>query len=232
MARVPPDVTHRTKALAGLAVLAIGVAAAGQWTWSDPLPGIAAELRQAAADPANHTPYADLVRAELKSVGTRQVEMFAMPCFWAGEAHFGGQDGVYRTTPGYLGGKEVVRVEFDPAVTSRDALLSAPDNAATKPGGCRFDAAAIQASRQDPAFRPDTEFPAWYLRQTEGLKFIPMTPTQTARIDNLVHTDEPYLQLLSPGQRALLKRALARPDAGWTDFGGSDLLWQQIQRQP
>ncbi|MDB5327312.1 MAG: Methionine sulfoxide reductase [Phycisphaerales bacterium] len=216
------------------ALLLVGAVGVGAWAVSvgDPVPTIAAELRQGVSDGKNHAPYANLVRAELASVSHREVDMFAMPCFWAGEAHFGGQAGVYRTTPGYLGGKEVVRVEFDPAVTSRETLLAAPDNAATKPGGCRFDAAAIHASRQDPAFRPDTEFPAWYLRQTEGLKFIPMTPAQTARIDNLVHADQPYLQLLSPGQQALLKRVLARPDAGWTDFAGGDTLWRLIQQHP
>lgn len=210
----------------------VGVAGAKAWTMRDPLPGIANELRQAVADPANHAAYADLVRAEIKSVGHRQVETFAMPCFWSGEAHFGGQDGVYRTTPGYLAGKEVVRVEFDPAITSRDAMLAAPDNAATKPGGCRFDAAAIKASRDDTAFHPDTEFPAWYIRQTDGLKFIPMTPAQTARINNLVHADLPYLHLLSPTQQALLKRVLASPDAAWTDYAGGDSLWQQIRPRP
>ena len=186
----------------------------------DPAHGIVAELKAAAADPANHAAYADLVRGELASVPRRQVATFSMPCFWAGEAHFGSLDGVYRTTPGYLNGKEVVRVEYDPAVTSYDALLAAPDTAADRPGLCRWDATRVAASKLDPTFKPDDEFPAWFLRQADGLKFVPMTPAQTARIDGLVHAELPYEQLLSPGQRALLAKVRRDLDGAWTDYAG------------
>lgn len=219
----------RRHQLVAVTLLLAGGAGAAAWAWDDPVASIAAELKAAAADAKNHAPYADLVRAELGSVGHREVATFAMPCFWSGEAHFGGQPGVYRTTPGYLEGKEVVRVEFDPAVTSREDLLNAPDVTAGKPGACRFDVAAVRASRNEPGFRPDDEYPAWYLRQTDGLKFIPMTPAQTARIDSLVHADKPYKQLLSPRQQALLARVLAAPDDSRTDFAGRDTLWNALR---
>ncbi len=69
-----------------------------------------------------------------------EVAMFGMGCFWGAERIFWQQDGVFSTAVGYAGGitpnptyeevctgrtghNEVVRVVFDPKVTSYEALL-------------------------------------------------------------------------------------------------------------
>jgi peptide-methionine (S)-S-oxide reductase len=71
----------------------------------------------------------------------KQLAMFGMGCFWGAERKFWEADGVYSTQVGYAAGltphptyqevctgltghNEVVRVAFDPAVTSYDAMLS------------------------------------------------------------------------------------------------------------
>ncbi|MGR3436023.1 MAG: peptide-methionine (S)-S-oxide reductase MsrA [Shimia sp.] len=68
------------------------------------------------------------------------IAMFGMGCFWGVERMFWGLDGVYATSVGYAGGhtpnatyeevctgktghNEVVRVVYDPAVTTYEALL-------------------------------------------------------------------------------------------------------------
>jgi hypothetical protein len=48
--------------------------------------------------------------------------VFAMHCFWAGEAALGALDGVVRTRAAFAGGEEVVEVTFLPAVLPRGKL--------------------------------------------------------------------------------------------------------------
>ena len=47
---------------------------------------------------------------------------YSMYCFWAGEALFGKANGVIRTEAGYQGGKEVVKVEYDPTIITKSQL--------------------------------------------------------------------------------------------------------------
>lgn len=51
---------------------------------------------------------------EKNSSGSRRVA-FAQPCFWTGEMLLGGIDGVTRTETGFLDGREVTLVDYDPA---------------------------------------------------------------------------------------------------------------------
>jgi hypothetical protein len=200
------------------------------WAWSDPVPAIRDELRAAASDPTNHEPYADLVRAELGAADRLQTVTFSMPCFWAGESHFGGLEGVYRTTPGTQAGKEVVRVAFDPRVTSYDDLLAAPPDPAAKGRGCRYDPDKTAPERKDPAFVPD-DLEKWSLRQTDGLKCVPMTPAQAARVNALFHAGRPVEPWLSPTQNKLLAKVRKNPNADWTEYVGNERLWDLLRTQ-
>ncbi len=69
---------------------------------------------------------------DLRALGPRagvepERATLAMRCFWTGEACLGGVDGVVSTRPGWLGGREVVEVRFDPARLSYDDLLAHAD---------------------------------------------------------------------------------------------------------
>ncbi len=55
--------------------------------------------------------------------------VFAMHCFWTGEARLGALDGVTTTEAGFFDGREVVRVTYDESRISRGDLLAAASRA-------------------------------------------------------------------------------------------------------
>ena len=185
--------------------------AAVYWARPDPAPAIAAELRAIANDPANASPLAALLRQERSAQTHLATATFATPCFWSGEARFGSIDGVEQTTPGYLDGHEVVRVAYDPAKVTYEALQDRADpkqalgdDAASRDAVCAFNAAASRESKTDRRFHPDDQ-PKWYLRQSE-LKHIPMSPAQAARVNALAHAHASLDAWLTPRQRAVRDR--------------------------
>jgi hypothetical protein len=153
----------------------------------------ALELR---ATPVPH--YLELLEEELaaREAGL-QTATFSMYCFWSGEGTFGSLPGVIETEPGYQDGKEVVRVLFDPATTSRAELerLTAPQN--------------IRSCAKNEGFRPDRE-PKYYLAQTD-YRFIPMTTLQAARANSLVGQNRSPDDLLSPRQLEIRRKNAEKP---------------------
>ena len=51
-----------------------------------------------------------------------EIEVFSMYCFWSGEANLGGIEGVVETESGWMNGKEVVKLSYDPKVLGKNAL--------------------------------------------------------------------------------------------------------------
>jgi hypothetical protein len=131
--------------------------------------------------------YLELLEEELSArEAGLQTATFSMYCFWTGEGTFGAISGVIETAPGYQDGKEVVKVQFDPSVTSRATLekLTQPKN--------------ITACAKNDGFRPDSE-PKYYLAQTDYRK-IPMTSLQACRANSLIGKGQSPDELLSPRQ--------------------------------
>lgn len=136
--------------------------------------------------------YLELLEEELSArEAGLQTATFSMYCFWTGEGIFGAIPGVIETEPGYQDGKEVVKVQFDPGVTSRSELekLTQPKS--------------ITACAKNDGFRPDRE-PKYYLAQT-GYRLIPMTSLQACRANSLVGKGQSPDELLSPRQLKMLK---------------------------
>lgn len=162
---------------------------------------------------------------------------FAMYCFWSGEGMFGKLDGVVSTRPGFLEGREVVEVEYDPAKLGLPDLISAADrhNMAAavytyNDQQLRVAANAVgrKAKPVPGAVRPDRE-PKYYMAQTP-LRFVPMTGLQAARVNAAVGARADFTSYLSPRQLSLLDVIQRHPKAGWQNAVGSDDLvsaWTQ-----
>lgn len=142
--------------------------------------------------------YLELLEEELaaREAGL-QTATFSMYCFWTGEGVFGTIPGVIETEPGFQNGKEVVKVQFDPAVTNRADLEKQ-----TQPKN-------IQACAKNDGFRSDRE-PKYYLAQTL-YRFVPMTTLQAARANSLIGQQQSPDELLSPRQLALHQKIQESP---------------------
>ncbi|MDX1910257.1 MAG: VPGUxxT family thioredoxin-like (seleno)protein, type 2 [Saprospiraceae bacterium] len=164
-------------------------------------------------------PYFELLEEELaaREAGL-QTATFSMYCFWNGEAAFGSLPGVIETEPGFQGGKEVVKVQFDPAITSRAELER------------QTAAQNFQSCAKNEGFRPDRA-PKYYLAQTT-YRFIPMTSLQAARANSLVGKNRSPEALLSPRQLELHKKIQESPAKNRQNMiGRKDLAqaWEEME---
>ena len=206
---------YHAKHLALFSVVLLGCATGISMMDDSNIPTIAREIAAAVSDESNHEPYADLIRNELAAAGRAKSVVCSMPCFWSGEGHFGLQPGVIATTPGFLDGREVVEVIYDPNHTDLPLLLrKARHEGKANRVYCRDEETlriareivGDDASLSTAAIRPDDQ-PKWYLRQT-GLRRLAMTPAQLTRINALLHARQPIEPYLSPTQRRLAKPLL------------------------
>ncbi|MCB9306557.1 MAG: thioredoxin family protein [Lewinellaceae bacterium] len=155
---------------------------------------IVAGMRQALALTGTATPrYLELLEEELLARESGlETATFSMYCFWSGEGTFGAIAGVVETEPGFQDGHEVVRVQFNPAIVTKESLEEL-----TQPKG-------IRTCAKNEGFRSDRE-PKYYLSQTD-YKFVPMTSLQACRANALVGKGQSPDELLSPRQLSLLER--------------------------
>lgn len=154
--------------------------------------------------------YLELLEEELASrEAGLQVVTFSMYCFWTGEGVFGALPGVVETQPGYQDGREVVKVWYDPATTSKEEL-----ERKTQPKN-------FTACAKNEGFRTDKE-PKYYLAQTD-YRFIPMTSLQACRANSLVGNRQSPDELLSPRQLALLQEIRQNPGKKWENAIGKGI---------
>lgn len=129
----------------------------------------------------------DELTAEQKGISKATYSMY---CFWTGEALFGKINGVVKTTAGYQGGKEVVTVEYDPALISKAALDKIAQNQK-----CSVSAAG--------SFRPDST-PKYYLTNSK-YNVIPMTELQKCRVNSAIAEGQDPTIFISQRQLTFLK---------------------------
>jgi peptide methionine sulfoxide reductase MsrA len=139
-----------------------------------------------------------------------------MHCYWEGEVKLGGIAGVRETSAGWIGGKEVVNVAFNPKVVSYEKLLKTAQsmqcastvfahNARQKTTAKKLVRDVVDlpsASRQRPVRYTEQKY---HLRRT-ALKYLPLTPIQLAKVNSAVYARKDYRQYLSPRQIELDKK--------------------------
>lgn len=122
--------------------------------------------------------------AESKNI---EEKTYSMCCFWSGEKHLGKLDGVVGTEAGFEGGKEVVKVLFDPNVLSESDLT---EHAATAKCSPLNTKGKFQFSEKDTK----------YQLQHSNFKYLPLSELQRTKINSALGSGEDAKKYLSPTQ--------------------------------
>lgn len=162
----------------------------------------------------------------------------SMYCFWTGEKQLGKIDGVVETQPGFMGGREVVQVKYDPAVINYEKLVKKAENA-----NCASHVYAendLQRKKAKKvvgqnavsgksAFRIDKE-PKYYLSRTP-YQYVPMTPLQAVKVNSLIGENKSPDSILSPRQIAVYKHVKAHTNKNWQSAINQDIViaWNKVE---
>lgn len=172
----------------------------------------------------NKTPeYLKVLEQEFTAKNSeRETAIFAMHCFWTGEGRLGAINGVLSTEPGFMGGREVVKVEYNPKVISFEKLLNTAkknrvaSHVYTNNNIHKKLARKIIGENSVSnigTFRADNE-PKYYMSKTP-YRFIPMTPLQVSRVNSAIGFRQSPDKFLSERQIQLLNYIKSNPDKNW-----------------
>lgn len=199
-------------------------------------------IAQAMANSHQKTPqYFRLLQQQINAQYSKVEEaVFPMYCFWSGELKLGQIKGVTNTTPGFMNGKEVVKVTFDANKTSYQNLiknaqhLQAIEGAFVEGKSQQKIAQKLfpkQGIRSIGRFRLDRE-PKYYMFQTK-YKHVPMLPLQRIQVNRALFRHQNPHQYLSPSQIKLYKK-ITQKNIKLADYSLSDNLvndWEKVQKQ-
>ena len=155
---------------------------------------------------------------ESAAAKTSKQMSFSMSCFWEGEKKLGNLEGVLSKEPGFIQGKEVVRVNYNPAVISTSQLIGEARkqecaNTLFAEGEDLAEGLFVDKDlKKSAGFKPDHE-PQYYLRQT-AYRYVPMLPIQASRLNSALAKGGNPQTVLSPGQIELFKFFQAHPSRG------------------
>lgn len=167
--------------------------------------------------------YLELLKEELlaEAIGTKTTTL-SMYCFWSGELKIGAMEGVVATEPGFMHGREVVQVTYNPTVTDYSNIVkqsksvSCADEAFVHSSEEAKQATQILGEdnvREKGNFRFDKDR-KYYLSKTH-YRFVPMTPLQAIRANRLIAERKSLDEVLSPRQLALAAKIKQRSNKKW-----------------
>jgi len=176
--------------------------------------GIAQRMAEALRRGGREVPaYLGLVIEESRRVPAESA-VFEMHCFWEGEACLGGLPGIRSTRAGWVDGREVVEVRFDPGAIERGALYRAArrsdcarsvfvyDEAERALAAAAFGEDAV-ALVDDPVRSARASDQKRHLRASP-LDRLDLTPLQASRVNAALGRGEDPRPFLSPRQRAAI----------------------------
>ena len=135
--------------------------------------------------------YLKLLEAEYTvDVKDQKTAYFSMYCFWSGEAYFGDKQGVIHSYPGFMNGKEVVKLNYD---ASRLNINSLARSAAKE---------EFSLEKKVSKFRLDKD-PQYYLKKSH-YRFLALSQIQRSRINSAIHKGQDPSVYLSPTQLRVL----------------------------
>lgn len=163
--------------------------------------------------------YLKLLDEELDAVykNAQSEAVYSMYCFWSGEAHLGALDGVVQTTPGFMNGREVVKVIYDNTKIEQEEITSHAQKA-----NCKLET-------KKSKFRADKD-PQYYLKKS-NYKFLALSPLQKTKINTAIKEGVNPNTYLSPTQLSMLN-SISKSDSKYQSLYEQNIddAWWEMKR--
>lgn len=171
--------------------------------------------------------YLTLLESELKSraLGT-EIATIGMYCFWSGEKTYGKISGVVGTKAGFMGGSEVVEIEYCPSQIKLDQLIQTGKSSSCADRIFTNEKSTIAIEQKSKSqFKADKEI-KYYLHHS-AYKNIPMTSLQAAKSNSMLAEGKAIDHLFSPRQLALKSKSSNKKN-----YIGTDIItaWQEAEK--
>ncbi len=127
-------------------------------------------------------------------------------CFWTGELRIGAIEGVMTTQAGFIGGREVTLVSYDPKTVSLAKILKQAKADGVASGVYLDDPSKLKDSRKITAYRPAPLHDQ--KKQIQGTIFsrLELTPEQATKVNAFARGNpKKAAEYLTAEQRAKLK---------------------------
>lgn len=164
-----------------------------------------------------------------EAIGTETTSL-SMYCFWSGELKLGAIEGVVATEPGFMHGREIVQVTYNPKTVKYEDLLSqAKQSSCADQAFVHDEQQALQAKqvlgsqkvRNKANFRLDKDR-KYYLSKTH-YRAVPMTPLQAVHANRLIANGKSPDAILSDQQVAFAKKIARQAKSEWINRIGADI---------
>ena len=184
--------------------------------------------------------YLDLLKQSLEAeVSGIETATFSMYCFWTGEKKLGDVDGVLETQPGFMNGREVVEVKYNPVLISYENLVGEAKEASCASHVYTENQSQVSVAEKvvgkkgaskKSKFRLDKE-PKYYLSKSI-YRFVPMTQIQATKVNVRIGNGQSPDYFLSPRQLELLSFIKNNPKIKWKSAINIDLIgaWERIEK--
>jgi len=177
--------------------------------------------------------YLKLFQEELKLSRSESKELtLSMYCFWTGEKEIGKIPGVFKTAAGFMNGREVVQVAYDPSIVDEKELISSAndsrcaDQVFTDDENISRTAKKIVGKKnvtKTSKLRYDQD-QKYYLKKSKYAN-IPMTEYQRMKANSLIGSGQSPIEILSPRQLQLSKK---KQKISFTEKASFEEKWYRI----
>ena len=174
---------------------------------------VSKRMLEALATAERDTPgYLQLAQLEAATRTPARV-LFAMHCYWQGEAKLGSAEGVVRTRCGWYDGQEVVEVYYNSEIVSLEALVQRAvqldcARAVYVSEDAQLDDARVNSrlkvERVDGAIRGAKDSDQRYFLNRSVLRYLPMSEAQSVRVNSALGAHKGVEEFLSPLQLELV----------------------------
>lgn len=182
--------------------------------------------------------YLKLLAQELNvNSGKSEKAVFAMHCFWVGEGKLANINGVISTKPGFMGGHEVVDLEFNPEIISYGELVKKAKSQnmarhvftmSSEQSSIAKDIVGKKSVSPKSSFSADSR--SKYYTSRTSYKYVPMTNTQLARVNAALGGLQSPDKFLSPRQLELYQFIESHQDIKWPNNSDSKGFVQSWDR--